>query len=136
MVLIRTCFSQTSPGSSFVVLGRKAFLSLVKLPCIIKIHSATTCPNGAFRIQVRPGVITGCPLVYSGSTSSVQCPLPSRGVRALFFIPQPPLRNSAICNHHLFSSGASRDGCRTGVPFKSNPERTRLKNYDLANDHI
>lgn len=53
-----------------------------------------------------------------------------------FFIPQPPLRNSVICNHHLFSSGASRDGRRTGVPFKSNPERTRLKNYDLAVDHI
>lgn len=67
-------------GFLFVASKRTVFLSLVKLPPVIKIHSETTRPHSTLKIQVRPGVLTGCPLVYNGSTFLRLCDHSPRGV--------------------------------------------------------
>lgn len=99
-------------GFLFVASKRTIFLSLVKLPSVIKIHSETTRPHSTLKIQVRPGVLTGCPLVYNGSTFLRLCDHSPRGVPFSFFFffsflsfYEPPWRNSVIRNHRLFSSG-------------------------------
>lgn len=72
-------------GFLFVAPKGTVFLSLVKLPSVIKIHSETTRPHSTLKIQVRPGVLTGCPLVYNGSTFLRLCDHSPRGVPFSFF---------------------------------------------------
>lgn len=126
-------------GFLFVASKRTVFLSLVKLPSVIKIHSETTRPHSTLKIQVRPGVLTGCPLVYNGSTFLRLCDHSPRGVPFSFFLfffslssnPLGVIRWFVIIVCFL---PEEHDASCTGVSFRSNASRTRLDIFYTALD--
>lgn len=122
----------------FFILWGEIFLSLVKLPRVIKIHSETTRPYSVLKIQVRSGIVIMVVHLFIMDQRFFGCDHSPHEVLFSFFFflfsnPFCVIRWFVIIICFLLVDHGT--SC-TGVPFKSNPSRTCLKNYDVMHNYF